>query len=151
MKITDFLAPAAITHDLPGCTATDVLTELCRPIAATTGVDAERLVEALLARERLGSTGIGDGLAIPHAKLPGIPALVGSFGRSRTGIDFKAIDSKPSTLFFVLFAPTAGPGLHLNALARISRIFKSAAFRESILSAKDAADICRLIEAEDGT
>jgi PTS system nitrogen regulatory IIA component len=72
-----------------------------------------------------------------------------SFGRSKSGVDFKAIDGKPTYLFFTLFAPENSAGAHLKALARISRIFKSPAFRESILKAKDAAEIFRLIETED--
>jgi nitrogen PTS system EIIA component len=152
MRIIDFLAPTAIITELVGSTAEDVLAELCRPIAATTRIDTQRLVEELQNRERLGSTGLGDGLAIPHAKVAGLRELVAGFGRSKAGIEFKAPDSRPTTLFFVLFAPTGGQarqGLHLNALARISRVFKSPTFRESLLNAKDAAEILRLIKAED--
>ncbi len=149
MRITDFLGPKAIIDDLVGTTAQEVLTEICRPLAAATGVDAGHLVEALLAREQQGSTCIGAGVAIPHAKVPGLPGLVAGFGRSRNGIDFKSSDSTPTTLFFILFAPVGGQGLHLNALARISRLFKDPAFRESIRNAKDAAEIHRLIAAED--
>ncbi len=153
MRIIDFLEPTAIISELVGSTAEDVLAELCRPIAATTRIDVQRLVEELQNRERLGSTGIGDGLAIPHAKVAGLREMVAGFGRSSAGIDFKAPDSRPTTLFFVLFAPTAGQGirqgLHLNALARISRIFKTVGFRESLLNAKDAAEILQLIETED--
>ncbi|HTP26799.1 MAG TPA: PTS sugar transporter subunit IIA [Anaeromyxobacteraceae bacterium] len=149
MKITEFLEPTAIIDDLTGSTAPEVLIEMCRPLTATTGVDSQRLAEALLAREQLASTGVGDGLAIPHGKVPGLPGLVGAFGRSRAGIDFKAPDSKPAALFFTLFAPDDGRGLHLHALARVSRVFKRAAFRESLLKAKDAAEIYELMQAED--
>ena len=149
MQITDFLEPTAIIADLTGTTAREVFTEICRPLAATTGVGAEQLVEALLAREQQGSTGVGGGVALPHAKVAGLGGLVAGFGRSRTGIDFKSPDSNPAGLFFILFAPVGGQGLHLNALARISRLFKDPAFRESILKAKDAAEIYRLIAAGD--
>ncbi len=135
--------------DLSGGNASAVLTELCKPLATARRLDAQRLQEVLVEREKLGSTGIGDGVAIPHGKVPGLPSLVASFGRSKAGVDFKAIDGKPSFLFFALFAPENSAGAHLKALARISRIFKSPAFRESILKAADAAEIYRLIEAED--
>jgi PTS system nitrogen regulatory IIA component len=149
MKIVEFLQPAAVVGDLQGSTANAVLSELCRPLAATRRLDAQRLLETLLEREKLGSTGIGDGVAIPHGKIPGLPSLLASFGRSVPGVDFKAIDGRPTHLFFALFAPENSAGAHLKALARISRIFKSPAFRESVLHAKDAADMYRLIEAED--
>ena len=149
MKIVEFLHPTAVVGDLSGGTAPAVLTELCRPLAAARRLDPQRLQEVLIEREKLGSTGIGDGVAIPHGKVPGLPSLVASFGRARQGVDFKAIDGKPTYLFFALFAPENSAGAHLKALARISRIFKGAQFRESILAARDAADIFRLIEQED--
>ena len=80
---------------------------------------------------------------------PGLPGLVASFGRSTGGIDFRAIDARPTHLFFTLFAPENSAGAHLKALARISRIFKNAAFRDAILRAPAADEVYRLIEAED--
>src|SRR5215208_6717077 len=149
MKIVEFLHPAAVVGDLSGTTSSAVLAELCKPLATARRLDPLRLQEVLVEREKLGSTGIGDGVAIPHGKVPGLPALVASFGRSSIGVDFKAIDGKPTHLFLALFAPENSAGAHLKALARISRIFKSAAFRESILKAEDAGEIFRLIEQED--
>jgi PTS system nitrogen regulatory IIA component len=149
MKIVEFLQPGAVVDDLAGQTAQSVLGELSRPLAASHKLDPQRLLDTLLEREKLGSTGIGDGVAIPHGKVPGLPVLMASFGRSRGGVDFKAIDGKPTYLFFTLFAPENSAGAHLKALARISRIFKSPAFREAILKAAGAADIYRLIETED--
>ena len=149
MKITDFLQPTSIITDLASSNAEGVLSELCHPIAATTGVETQVLITALLAREQLGSTGVGDGLAIPHARVDALRELVASFGLSRAGIDFKAIDSKPTTFFFVLFAPPGVHGGHLNALARISRIFKTPAFRDSLLQARGGEKIYQLIKTED--
>ncbi len=149
MKIVEFLQRGAVADDLAGTSAAAVLAELCHSIATAHKVETPRLLETLLEREKLGSTGIGDGVAIPHGKVPGLPLLMASFGRSRSGIDFKAIDGKPTFLFFALFAPENSAGAHLKALARISRIFKNPAFRESIMKAKDAAEIYRLIETED--
>ena len=149
MKIVEFLRPDCVIDNLTGKTGQAVLSELCRPLAQSQKVDGQKLLETLLEREKLGSTGIGDGVAIPHGKVTGLPVLMASFGRSRAGVDFKAIDGKPTFLFFTLFAPENSAGAHLKALARISRIFKSPAFRDSILKAKDAAEIYRLIETED--
>ncbi len=149
MKIVDFLQPAAVNARLAGSTPAEVLAELCRPVAAATGLDAGRLLQTLLDREKLGSTGVGDGVAIPHGKLPGLTGIVAAFGRAPEGVDFRAIDGRPARLFFVLFAPESSAGAHLKALARISRIFKNPAFRDAILKAANAAEIYRLIEAED--
>jgi nitrogen PTS system EIIA component len=150
MKIVEFLQPTAVLDDLSGATAQAVLAELSRPLAATHKIDPQRLLETLLEREKLGSTGIGDGVAIPHGKVPGLPVLMASFGRSKAGVDFKAIDGKSTFLFFTLFAPENSAGAHLKALARISRIFKNPAFRDAIMKARDSAEIYRLIETEDG-
>ncbi len=149
MKIVEFLRPDAVIANLSGQTGQAVLSELCRPLAAAHRVDAQKLVETLLDREKLGSTGIGEGVAIPHGKVPGLPGLMASFGRAPQGIDFRAIDGRPTHLFFALFAPENSAGAHLKALARISRIFKNPGFREAILKAGSADEIYRLIEAED--
>jgi len=148
MKISEFLSPSNILGELTGSNPRDVLAELCRPVA-TDGLDTQLLVESLLERERLASTGIGDGVAIPHGRVHGLSKLRASVGRSKAGIDFNAVDSKPSHLFVALFAPAAGPGVHLRALSRISRIFRNQAFRDSLMRARDAAEIFELIEAED--
>jgi PTS system nitrogen regulatory IIA component len=149
MKIVEFLRADAVIANLSGQTGQAVLAELCRPLAAAQKVDAQRLVETLLDREKLGSTGIGEGVAIPHGKVPGLPGLMASFGRSIDGIDFRAIDGRTTHLFFTLFAPENSAGAHLKALARISRIFKNPAFREAIMKAGTAEEVYRLIEAED--
>jgi PTS system nitrogen regulatory IIA component len=149
MKIVEFLRPDAVLPSLSGQTAQAVLAELCRPLAASTRGDGQKLLDTLLEREKLGSTGIGEGVAIPHGKVPGLPGLIASFGRSEKGVDFRAIDGKPTFLFFSLFAPENSAGAHLKALARISRIFKNPSFREAIQRAQSADAIYRLIEAED--
>src|SRR5512147_2272602 len=149
MKIVELRRPDCIIDNLTGRTGQAVLSELCRPLAHSQKVDGQRLLETLLEREKLGSTGIGEGVAIPHGKVAGLPALLASLGRSVTGVDFRAIDGRPTHLFFTLIAPENSAGAHLKALARISRIFKNAAFRDAIMKAKTAEDIYRLIEAED--
>ncbi len=150
MKIQDFLQPQAVLADLTGHTAAEVLAELCRPVARAHAMDAARLVQVLLDREKLGSTGVGEGVAIPHGKVAGLPALVATFGRSRDGVEFRAADGKPAKLFFALFAPENSAGAHLKALSRVSRIFRMPAFREAILAAPTAEEIHRLIVTEDG-
>jgi PTS system nitrogen regulatory IIA component len=150
VKIQDFLQPQAVLADLTGHSAAEVLGELCRPVAEAHGLDAARLVQVLLDREKLGSTGVGEGVAIPHGKLGGLPALVATFGRSKQGIEYRAADGKPARLFFALFAPENSAGAHLKALSRVSRIFRMPAFREAILAAPTAEEIYRLILAEDG-
>ena len=149
MKISDFLTPSDILSELTGSNSLEVLAELCHPVAVTSGLDPHSLVESLLERERLASTGIGDGVAIPHSRVPGLSALRACIGRSTAGIEFNSIDLKPSHLFIALFAPAAQPGIHLHALSRISRIFKSQALRDALMHARDATEIFQLIEAAD--
>jgi PTS system nitrogen regulatory IIA component len=102
-----------------------------------------------LEREKLGSTGIGDGIAIPHGKMKGIEELVTSFGRSIKGVDFESIDNKPTHLFFLLVAPENSAGVHLKALARISRLLKDSGFRNRLMEASDRQDLFRIIAEED--
>jgi PTS system nitrogen regulatory IIA component len=150
MKIAEFLSPEAINADLAASTKADALQELCDTLTkAHPGISPQKLSEVLREREKLGSTGIGDGVAIPHGKLSGLPQLLASFGVSRKGIDFDAIDAKPTHLFFTLVAPENSAGMHLKALARISRLFKSPTFREAILHAATASAIYELIAQED--
>ena len=150
MRIAEFLREDLIVPDLTATDKTGVLGELCAALARAHPQLSQRpLTEALLEREKLGSTGIGEGVAIPHGKLPGIPGLLAAFGRKKAGVDFASIDGKPTQLFFVLFAPENSAGLHLKALARISRLFKQPSFRQSILDAGGAAEIFRLVSEED--
>ncbi len=150
MKIAEFLNPQAVICELGAKSKGDVLHELSRTLAhAHPELVPSRLVEVFNDREKLGSTGIGEGVAIPHGKLPGLSRLLASFGVSRTGIDFEAIDGKPTHLFFALVAPENSAGIHLKALARISRLFKNPRFRESILTARTSEDIYNLIAQED--
>lgn len=150
MRIAEFLREDLVLPDLASTDKAGVLGELCAGLArAYPALSAGRLTETLLERERLGSTGIGEGVAIPHGKLPGLPGLIAAFARKKAGLDFAAIDGKPTYLFFVLFAPDNSAGLHLKALARVSRLFKQPQFRQSILDADGAPSIFRLISEED--
>jgi PTS system nitrogen regulatory IIA component len=150
MRIAEFLREDLVYPDLAASDKAGVLGEMSAGLArAYPALPAGRLSESLLEREKLGSTGVGEGVAIPHGKLPGIPGLIAAFARKKAGVDFAAIDGKPTYLFFVLFAPENSAGLHLKALARISRLFKQPQLRQAILAAESGPAIYRLISEED--
>ena len=150
MRIIDVLDPAAVLPELIGRDKRGALEELSAVMAPALGVDGERIVQVLLDREKLGSTGIGDGIAIPHGKVRGLKQLHIGFGRSREGIDFDAMDGKPTNLFFVLLAQEASVGDHLKMLARISRFLKDPENRKRLLDAETAEDILSIIDEGDG-
>jgi PTS system nitrogen regulatory IIA component len=150
MKITEFLSPQAVIPELRGQTKQDILRELAEALAAAyPPLNGGRVLEVLAEREKLNTTGIGEGVAIPHGKLAGLPRLYASFGVARNGVDFASIDGKPTQLFFALVAPENSAGIHLKALARISRLFRNPQFRDAILAAPDAGRIYALIAEED--
>lgn len=109
----------------------------------------DNLLQLLLERESLGSTGIGDGIAIPHCKSPTLKAPVLLFGRSESGVDFHAIDAKPVRLFFLLIAPEGAVGIHLKLLARISRLLKKPMVREQLIEAVSAEEIAAIVMEQD--
>ncbi|MDQ3262207.1 MAG: PTS sugar transporter subunit IIA [Myxococcota bacterium] len=150
MKIAEFLSPDAVIPDLRSTSKAEVLKELSGTLARTQPtLKPDRLVEVFKDREKLGSTGIGEGVAIPHGKVNGLSQLCATFGVSRAGVDFEAIDGKPTHLFFALVAPENSAGVHLKALARISRLFKNQHFRGAILEARTSEEIYKLIAEED--
>ncbi len=150
MKITELLSADMVVPEVGGNTKPQVLRELARPLASKyRDLDLNVITAVLAERERLGSTAIGDGIAIPHGKMPGVMQIVGTFGRHRNGVDFESLDGKPTHLFFVLIAPEDSTSQHLKALARVSRLFKDASFRERLLIAKDAEELFQLIVEED--
>jgi nitrogen PTS system EIIA component len=150
MKITDILSPEMVVAELKAATKADLIRELAGYLAAKyTQIDAAELTAVLTERERLGSTAIGDGIAIPHGKLRGVDRIIGVFGRHPGGVDFDSLDGRPTHLFFVLVAPEDSASLHLKALARVSRLMKDPGFRERLIKAPDAAQIFQLIKEED--
>ena len=150
MKITDILDESSVIQDLRATTKKGILEELSNVLVERGKLpDHEKVVEVLLEREKLGSTGIGDGIAIPHGKMRGIKELVISFGRSIKGVDFESIDNKPTHLFFLLVAPENSAGVHLKALARISRLLKDSSFRNRLMEARDRQDLFMVIAEED--
>ena len=150
MKITDIIKQDLIVPDLQAKNKRGVIEELVEHLAGhEPAVNQEELVKVLLEREKLGSTGINDGMAIPHGKLKNIDRLLALFGLSRGGIDFGALDGKLSHFFFLLVAPESSEGAHLKALARISRIARDEAFRESCMKAHTGEELYRIIVQED--
>jgi PTS system nitrogen regulatory IIA component len=150
MKILDLLSMDSIVPELKGRTKKQVLEELIEAVKQNKpGIDSDRLMKVLLERERLGSTGIGDGIAIPHGKLRDIDDLVLSFGRSSEGIDFESMDGKPVHLFFLLVAPESCAGIHLRALARIARLLKNGTVRKRLAKVDSREDIFSIIQQED--
>jgi PTS system nitrogen regulatory IIA component len=152
MRIQDIVSPGAIVDDLRAETKEGVLRELSEVIAKVVPkLSADSLTSILMERESLGSTGIGDGVAIPHGKVNGIESLVAAFGRSRNGVQFHSLDGKPAHLFFLIMAPEYSAGMHLKALARISRLLKDEKFRRSLLDAADADELRRILREEDAS
>lgn len=150
VHIADVLRPDCVIAELSGGTVSSVLAELARPVAAAEGLEPPALTSALLAREKLGSTGIGEGVAVPHCKVPRLASLTACLGRSRAGVDFRAQDGKPTHVFVALFAPERAGAEHLQALARVSRLLKRPEFRRALLDAPDAAAMYKLVVEEDG-
>jgi PTS system nitrogen regulatory IIA component len=150
MKILDILSIDSRVPELKGRTKKQVLDELIEAVRQNKPqVDRDKLMKVLLERERLGSTGIGDGIAIPHGKLKDIDELVLSFGRSTEGIDFESMDGKPVHLFFLLVAPETCSGIHLRALARIARLLKNSTVRKRLGKVDNREDIFSIIQQED--
>ncbi|AMV72566.1 PTS sugar transporter subunit IIA [Desulfuromonas carbonis] len=150
MKIVDLLDPLAIAAELRGTTKNEVLGELTDALLRVEkSLGRDEVVRVLQERERLGSTGIGEGVAIPHGKLKDLDRLLISFGRSTSGVDFDSMDGKPAHLFFLLVAPEESVGIHLKTLARISKLLKNPQVRKRLLEGQDAADLQRIIAEEE--
>ena len=146
MKLSEIVKPEFIISDLKAHDKKGVLEELSEIITEREpSLDKGVLLQVLLERERLGSTGIGDGIALPHGKLRELRRLLISFGRSMNGLDFDSIDEQPAYLFFLLLAPENSAGIHLKALAKISRLLKDGSFRRQLMSAKSGQEIYEMI------
>lgn len=124
MEISDILGLDGVVEKLNATSKKQALQELSRRAAQIVGVDDRRIFETLLERERLGTTGVGNGIAIPHGKLPEIDRLYGLFARLETPVDFDSIDEQPVDLIFLLLAPEGAGADHLKALARVSRVLR---------------------------
>jgi PTS system nitrogen regulatory IIA component len=150
LKISDFLTATRIIPDLNGRDKKAVLKELADWLADQEhALDAQRLFDTLLEREKISSTAIGEGVAIPHGKAAGVRKVSGVFARSLQGVDFNSLDGGPTFLFFVLIAPEDSAADHLKALARISRLLKNGSFRTRLMQGRTPAEIFNVIIEED--
>ncbi len=150
MNIADILSEELVIPALTGRTKADVISELAGVVARHhPDLDRTQLIKALEDRERLNSTALGDGVAIPHGRLPKLKRVVAAFGRHIPGVDFQSIDGKATHLFFLLVAPEESAGAHLKALARISRLLKDEGFRQRLMHAADAHELFETIRTED--
>jgi nitrogen PTS system EIIA component len=138
MLLTDLVAPNAIIPALRVNSKKQLLQELAAKAAELCGQGERTILETLQQRERLGSTGVGDGVAIPHGKLPKLTKLFGLFVRLERGVDFEALDSQPVDLVFLLLAPEAAGADHLKALARVARLLREPDVVRKLRDSRDA-------------
>lgn len=142
MKLSEIINIKSIIPELASKDKKSVLEELAGSIAQQElSVDKDTLVKVLMEREQLGTTGIGDGIAIPHGKLSNIDQPLISFGRSRDGLDFDSMDGQPSYLFFLLIAPDNSSGVHLQVLAKIANLLKNSVFRKELMEAVSTKEL----------
>jgi nitrogen PTS system EIIA component len=150
MNMKDALTESCVIADLKGVTKKEILSELARSLKEAGLIEnAEQAVEVIFEREKLGSTGIGDGIAIPHGKMKGISGILCAFGRSTKGVDFDAVDGKPVHIFFLLLAPEDSVGLHIQMLSRISRILRDHGFRRHLVEESEEGDLYSDIVGQD--
>jgi len=152
MQLMDFLSKKAIVTDIKSTKKEDVIRELVDALINAGEIEKRyrnKLIDALMSRESLGSTGIGQGIAIPHAKSDCLNKLVAAFGLSRKGVDFDSLDGELAYIFFLLVAPQDSAGPHLKALARISRLLKDKYFRDTLRACADDKCVIKVITQED--
>ncbi len=145
MDLADLIAPDAIISPLRANSKKQVLQELAKKAEELTGLNARDVFETILQRERLGSTGIGRGVAIPHGKIEGIERIHGIIARPSTPVDFESVDEEPVSLVFLLLAPENSGADHLKALALISRLVKDKALLKKLRYADDARSIYAIL------
>jgi fructose-specific phosphotransferase system IIA component len=152
MQIMDFLSKKAILTDIKSTKKEEVIKELVDALISADEIEKRyrnKLIDTLMTRESLGSTAIGQGIAIPHAKSDCIDKLIAAFGLSKKGVEFDSLDAEPAYIFFLLVAPQDSAGPHLKALARISRLLKDKYFRDSLRACTDNKSILKIIAGED--
>jgi len=150
MKIMEFLDKRGIKMEMESTEKADILKELVDLLANVTDIGDKKLIlKALVDRENLGSTGIGQGIAIPHGKTDRVKDIIAVLGISKKGVNFDALDGEAVYLFFLLVAPKENPGPHLKALAQISRLLRDSFFCELIKRCKTADEVYELIRKEE--
>lgn len=146
MRLEEYLKKDLIIHELTASTKEEVLAELVQRVCRSNDeVDHDVALRVLHERERLGTTGIGDGIAIPHGKLTGLDTMIVAMGRSTGGLDFESLDGRPVHVVFLVLAPEHVAGMHLRILAHISRLLKDADFRRALLDAPDDEALWQLL------
>jgi len=150
MRIFDFLHPKAVILELQSKDKRGVITELIELLAKEKKVkDVQKAINAVMEREKLGSTGVGQGVAIPHGRTDAVSDLIAAFGISKEGIEFNSLDGEPVYLVFLLLSPVDSAGQHLRALAKVSRLFKDKFFRQALRDAKTVEELHKIIQQED--
>ena len=150
MKINEILTLETILAEVKANNKENSIKELAGFLCQNHAIaDKSELVRVLLEREKLGSTGIGENVAIPHAKMKGLNQIIAAFGISKNGVEFDSLDQKPVNFIFLLLAPENATGTHLKALARISRLLKNQEFKSNLLNASNREDIYNIILNED--
>jgi len=150
MKLADLLSEEVIKIPLEGTRKEEIIEELVDLLVAAGKVeDKAKTLQAVLDRERVMSTGVGDGVAIPHGKAEGVKELAASFGKTKVGVDFQSLDDQPVRLVFMLVGPPEITGPHLKALSRISRLMHKRDFRERLLNAESPGEVLEAIAAEE--
>jgi nitrogen PTS system EIIA component len=148
MVIEDILNEACVVTSLKATSKKQALNELARLAAEKTGLSERAIFDVLLERERLGTTGVGDGIAIPHGKLPDLAKLFGCFARLENPVEFDAVDNAPVDLVFLLLAPESAGADHLKALARISRVLRNSIHCDKLRTAPTSDKIYALLTAD---
>jgi len=149
MRILDLLQEESIVAKLQSKDKIGILGELAAPVSKITKIKKEELVEILMNREKLGSTGIGGGIGIPHGKIKNLESMIIGFGLSKKGVNFDSIDGNLTHIFFLLLTPENSTGLHLKLLGRISRMLKDEPFKHKIIAASNREEILSIIRNED--
>jgi PTS system nitrogen regulatory IIA component len=151
MHLSNFISPDAVIPSLKAKSKKQLLQELSARAARLTGLPEREIFDVLLQRERLGSTGLGQGIAIPHGKIQGLKRIVGVFARLAEPIDFDAVDGEKVDIVFLLLAPEGAGADHLKALARISRLLREGSSVEKLRASKDAAALYAVLTADEAS
>ncbi|HAO21877.1 MAG TPA: PTS fructose transporter subunit IIA [Desulfobacteraceae bacterium] len=149
MRISALLNSETITCGLMSQDKEGVIAELAEPLAKISGMAVEELIRVLMDRERMGSTGIGSGIGIPHGKSKELSEPIMAFGLSRKGIDFESLDKKPAHIFFMLITPENAPNIHLKLLSGIAKILRNEPFRQRLMMAKTPDEVITILRDEE--